>query len=152
MPDRVLRAIDFPTMDHRGPEFADLGKACLEGMKKVFQTKAHVVIYPASGTGAWEAALVNTLSPGDAVYEGMVVGECARENEMVVNVVRAKEKNNIRTHSHDDAVKLAAPVVHTLETAIEWIADDELVEVTPKNIRLRKRILASNMRPKKSDD
>lgn len=67
VPDRVLRAIDFPTMDHRGPEFADLGKACLAGMKKVFQTKAHVVIYPASGTGAWEAALVNTLSPGDAV-------------------------------------------------------------------------------------
>ncbi|MEO8203014.1 MAG: aminotransferase class V-fold PLP-dependent enzyme [Betaproteobacteria bacterium] len=67
VPDRVLRAIDFPTMDHRGPEFAALGKACLDGMKKVFRTEAHVVIYPASGTGAWEAALVNTLSPGDRV-------------------------------------------------------------------------------------
>jgi len=67
VPDRVLRAIDFPTMDHRGPDFAELGKACLAGMKKVFKTGAHVVIYPASGTGAWEAALVNTLSPGDAV-------------------------------------------------------------------------------------
>jgi alanine-glyoxylate transaminase/serine-glyoxylate transaminase/serine-pyruvate transaminase len=67
VPDRVLRAIDFPTMDHRGPEFAQLGKAVLEGMKRVFGTRAHVVIYPASGTGAWEAALVNTLSPGDAV-------------------------------------------------------------------------------------
>ncbi|MBK8062686.1 MAG: aminotransferase class V-fold PLP-dependent enzyme [Betaproteobacteria bacterium] len=67
VPDRVLRAIDFPTMDHRGPDFAALGKACLSGMKKVFQTEAHVVIYPASGTGAWEAALVNTLSPGDKV-------------------------------------------------------------------------------------
>jgi alanine-glyoxylate transaminase/serine-glyoxylate transaminase/serine-pyruvate transaminase len=67
VPDRVLRAIDFPTMDHRGPDFAELGKACLAGMKKVFKTEAHVVIYPASGTGAWEAALVNTLSPGDRV-------------------------------------------------------------------------------------
>ena len=67
VPDRVLRAIDFPTMDHRGPDFAVLGKACIAGMKKVFKTEAHVVIYPASGTGAWEAALVNTLSPGDRV-------------------------------------------------------------------------------------
>jgi alanine-glyoxylate transaminase/serine-glyoxylate transaminase/serine-pyruvate transaminase len=67
VPDRVLRAIDFPTMDHRGPEFAELGKSVLEGMKRVFKTRGEVVIYPASGTGAWEAALVNTLSRGDAV-------------------------------------------------------------------------------------
>jgi alanine-glyoxylate transaminase/serine-glyoxylate transaminase/serine-pyruvate transaminase len=67
VPDRVLRAMDFPTMDHRGPEFAELGKKVLTGMKKVFRTQQHVVIYPASGTGAWEAALVNTLSPGDKV-------------------------------------------------------------------------------------
>jgi len=67
VPDRVLRAIDQATIDHRGPEFAVLGKAVLAGMKKVFQTDADVVIYPASGTGAWEAALVNTLSPGDRV-------------------------------------------------------------------------------------
>ena len=67
VPDRVLRAIDMPTMDHRGPDFAPLGRAVLEGMKRVFQTRSHVVIYPASGTGAWEAALANTLSPGDAV-------------------------------------------------------------------------------------
>ena len=68
VPDRVLRAIDLPTMDHRGPEFADLGKAVLAGMKRIFNTEAgDVVIYPASGTGAWEAALVNTLSAGDRV-------------------------------------------------------------------------------------
>ena len=67
VPDRVLRAIDFPTMDHRGPEFGRLGREVLEGMKRIFQTQGHVVIYPASGTGAWEAALANTLSPGDAV-------------------------------------------------------------------------------------
>jgi alanine-glyoxylate transaminase/serine-glyoxylate transaminase/serine-pyruvate transaminase len=68
VPDRVLRAIDLPTMDHRGPDFARLGKSVLAGMKRVFRTEqSDVVIYPASGTGAWEAALVNTLSPGDKV-------------------------------------------------------------------------------------
>ena len=67
VPDRVLRAIDRPTIDHRGPEFAALGKSVMAGMKKVFKTEGEVVIYPASGTGAWEAALVNTLSPGDRV-------------------------------------------------------------------------------------
>ncbi|MGB6104829.1 MAG: aminotransferase class V-fold PLP-dependent enzyme [Pusillimonas sp.] len=67
VPDRVLRAIDNVTIDHRGPEFGELGKAVFAGLKKVFKTDAHVVIYPASGTGAWEAALVNTMSPGDKV-------------------------------------------------------------------------------------
>ena len=67
VPDRVLRAIDNATMDHRGPEFGRMGLEILEGLKTVFQTKQPVVIYPASGTGAWEAALVNTLSPGDRV-------------------------------------------------------------------------------------
>lgn len=68
VPDRVLRAIDAATMDHRGPEFAELGKAVLKGMRRVFKSASgEVVIYPASGTGAWEAALVNTLSPGDRV-------------------------------------------------------------------------------------
>ncbi|HEX4932675.1 MAG TPA: aminotransferase class V-fold PLP-dependent enzyme, partial [Gemmatimonadaceae bacterium] len=67
VPDRVLRAIDRPTMDHRGPDFAVLGREVLDGMKRIFRTRHPVVIYPASGTGAWEAALVNTLSPGDRV-------------------------------------------------------------------------------------
>ncbi len=67
VPDRVLRAMDMPTIDHRGPEFAELTFEILDGLKKVFKTSADVVVYPASGTGAWEAALVNTLSPGDRV-------------------------------------------------------------------------------------
>ncbi|MCA1826749.1 MAG: aminotransferase class V-fold PLP-dependent enzyme, partial [Myxococcales bacterium] len=67
VPDRVLRAIAQPVIDHRGPEFAALGKEVLSGLRGVFGTKGPVVIYPASGTGAWEAALVNTLSPGDRV-------------------------------------------------------------------------------------
>lgn len=67
VPDRVLRAMDYPTIDHRGPQFAEIGKKCLAGMKTVFKTDSHAVIYPASGTGAWEAALVNTLQEGDLV-------------------------------------------------------------------------------------
>jgi len=67
VPDRVLRAIDRPTIDHRGPEFAQLTREILDGLGDVFRTPGPVVIYPASGTGAWEAALVNTLSAGDRV-------------------------------------------------------------------------------------
>jgi alanine-glyoxylate transaminase/serine-glyoxylate transaminase/serine-pyruvate transaminase len=67
VPDRILRAMSYPTIDHRGPEFGALGLQVLAGIKKIFKTEQPVVIYPASGTGAWEAALVNTLSPGDAV-------------------------------------------------------------------------------------
>lgn len=67
VPDRILRAISYPTIDHRGPEFGALGLKVIAGMQKIFKTKHPVVIYPASGTGAWEAALVNTLSPGDHV-------------------------------------------------------------------------------------
>ena len=65
VPDRVLRAIDRPTIDHRSRAFARLGRDVLEGMQRIFKTCSHVFIYPASGTGAWEAALVNTLSAGD---------------------------------------------------------------------------------------
>ena len=67
VPDRILRALDHPTIDHRGPEFARLTLEILGGLKKIFQTSGPVIIYSASGTGAWEAALANTLSPGDRV-------------------------------------------------------------------------------------
>ena len=66
-PDRILRAMAAPTIDHRGPDFAELGHEVLDGLKRVFQTTSPVVIYPGSGSGAWEASVVNTLSPGDAV-------------------------------------------------------------------------------------
>ena len=65
VPDRILRAMDYPTIDHRGPEFSILANDCLEGIKTIFKTKSNVIIYPASGTGAWEAALVNTLNEND---------------------------------------------------------------------------------------
>ena len=67
VPDRVLRAMDYPTIDHRGPQFAEIGAKCLAGMKTIFKTDSHALIYPASGTGAWESALVNTLHEGDLV-------------------------------------------------------------------------------------
>ena len=67
VPDRILRAMSYPTIDHRGPEFGELGLKVLEGIKKIFKTQHPVIIYPASGTGAWEAALCNTLSAGDQV-------------------------------------------------------------------------------------
>ena len=67
VPDRVLRAMSYPTIDHRGPEFGVLGLKVLADIKKIFKTQQPVMIYPASGTGAWEAALVNTLNAGDHV-------------------------------------------------------------------------------------
>jgi len=67
VPDRILQAISRQTIDHRGPDFAEVGRTALEGMKRIFKTESSVIIYPSSGTGAWEAALVNTLSPGDKV-------------------------------------------------------------------------------------
>jgi alanine-glyoxylate transaminase / serine-glyoxylate transaminase / serine-pyruvate transaminase len=67
IPDRVLRAMDMPALDHRGPEFAELGYAVMTGLQRIFRSKHPVIIFPSSGTGAWEAALVNTLSPGDKV-------------------------------------------------------------------------------------
>src|SRR5262245_33043858 len=67
VPDRILRAMDMPVIDHRGPEFKALGLRVLAGIKTIFKTSGHVFIYPSSGTGAWEAALANTLSPGDKV-------------------------------------------------------------------------------------
>jgi GTP-binding protein len=78
---------------------------------------------------------------GERVYEGMIIGEASRPDEMVVNPVRPKQLTNIRTHAADEAINLRPPREMTLETAIEWIADDELVEVTPTAIRVRKRYL-----------
>ena len=86
------------------------------------------------------------IGPGEEVYEGMIIGESTRPGEMQVNPTKGKQLTNIRTHSTDEAIKLKPPKVHTLETAIEWIADDELVEVTPKSIRLRKRHLTESER------
>ena len=92
------------------------------------------------------------IEPGTTVYEGMMIGENSRDNDLDVNVTKEKKQTNMRASTADEAIRLVPPHIMGLEQAIEFINDDELVEVTPKSIRLRKRILANNMRPKKSED
>ena len=88
------------------------------------------------------------IEPGRKVYRGMIVGEHTRGNDLEVNVLKGKKLTNIRTHSHDEAIRLTPPMNMTLEKALAYIEDDELVEVTPKSIRLRKKLLDSNERKK----
>lgn len=90
------------------------------------------------------------VDPGVAVYEGMVVGEHNRDNDLVVNVCKTKKLTNMRASGSDDAIKLAIPRRYTLEQALDYIADDELVEITPTNIRIRKKFLKENDRRKNS--
>jgi GTP-binding protein len=89
------------------------------------------------------------IDPAETVYEGMIIGENSRPNDMDVNVTKEKKQTNMRASTADEAIRLIPPRKLSLEQAIEFINDDELVEVTPQNIRLRKRVLAGNMRPKK---
>ena len=89
------------------------------------------------------------IDPAVPVYEGMLIGENARASDMDVNVTKEKKQTNMRASSADEAIRLIPPRRLGLEQAIEFINDDELVEVTPTSIRLRKRILAANMRPKR---
>ena len=88
------------------------------------------------------------VGPGIEVYEGMIVGQHAKENDLVVNVSKGKKLTNVRASGSDDAVRLTPPKNLSLEQALEYIDDDELVEVTPKSIRLRKRYLDANERKK----
>jgi GTP-binding protein len=86
------------------------------------------------------------VSPGEKLYEGMVIGIHSRDNDLVVNPIKGKQLTNIRASGSDEAVRLTPPIELTLESAIEFIADDELVEVTPKSIRVRKRHLQEHGR------
>ena len=86
------------------------------------------------------------VKPGDPLYEGMIVGMHSRDNDLVVNAVRAKQLTNFRVSGKEDAIKLTPPIQLTLEYAVEFIADDELVEITPKSIRIRKRYLKEHER------
>jgi GTP-binding protein len=88
------------------------------------------------------------VSPGDPVYEGMLIGIHSRDNDLVVNPIKTKQLTNVRASGKDEAIVLVPPIRLTLEYAIEFIADDELVEITPKSIRLRKRHLTENERKK----
>ena len=86
------------------------------------------------------------ITPGTEVYEGMIVGENARDVDLDVNIVKEKKLTNMRASTADEAIRLVSPRIMNLEQAIEFIRDDEYVEVTPKSIRLRKKILAANKR------
>ena len=90
------------------------------------------------------------VSPGDRLYEGMVIGIHSRDNDLVVNPIKGKQLTNIRASGTDEAVTLTPPIQLTLESAIEFIADDELVEITPKTIRIRKRYLLEHERKRAS--
>jgi GTP-binding protein len=90
------------------------------------------------------------IGNGESVYEGQVVGENRRDTDMNVNVTRAKKLTNVRNTGHDDAQILTPPRRFTIESALEWIEADELLEVTPQSLRLRKRLLASNLRKRQS--
>jgi GTP-binding protein len=125
-------------------------------------------VIPARPTGALVADRAGVATPyaiwnlqergeilvdtGVAVYEGMIIGENSRPNDMDVNVTKEKKQTNMRASTADEAIRIVPPRKLSLEQAIEFINDDELVEVTPKTIRLRKRILAANMRPKRMDE
>jgi GTP-binding protein len=89
------------------------------------------------------------VDPAAVVYEGMIIGENARQNDMDVNATKEKKQTNMRASTADEAIRLIPARKLSLEQSIEFINDDELVEVTPKSIRLRKRILAANMRPRR---
>ena len=92
------------------------------------------------------------VSPGDKLYEGMIIGIHSRDNDLVVNPIKGKQLTNVRSSGTDEAVRLVPPIILTLENAVEFIADDELVEVTPKTIRLRKRFLKEHERKRASRD
>ncbi|MEW6322367.1 MAG: translational GTPase TypA [Acidobacteriota bacterium] len=94
---------------------------------------------------------VMMIEPGTEVYEGMIVGENSRPNDLDVNITKEKKQTNMRASTADEAVRVVPPRLMGLEQAIEFINDDELVEITPKHIRLRKRVLESNRRPKKEE-
>jgi GTP-binding protein len=86
------------------------------------------------------------VSPGDKLYEGMIIGIHSRDNDLVVNPIKGKQLTNVRSSGTDEAVRLTTPIKMTLESAVEFIDDDELVEITPKSIRIRKRFLTENER------
>ena len=132
VPDRILRAIERPTIDHRGPEFGRLGERVLSGLGEVFRTRGNVLIFPSSGTGAWEAALVNTLSPGDRVlmcetgHFSTLWSEMARRLDLTVEVLEGDWRTGADparvearlAEDRDHAVKAVAVVHNETSTGV----------------------------------
>ncbi len=129
--------------DYRPLDSVNVGKRNIGAMVSMADGQA-----TAYSIGALEDRGVMFIEPGADVYEGMIVGQCNKDLDLAVNVVKAKQQTNTRSSSKDMTVVLKKPKVMTLESCIEFINDDELVEVTPKNIRLRKKILNTQERKK----
>jgi alanine-glyoxylate transaminase / serine-glyoxylate transaminase / serine-pyruvate transaminase len=143
VPDRVLRAIDRPTIDHRGPEFAALGREVLAGLREVFRTKQPVIIFPASGTGAWEAALVNTLSPGDRVlmfetgHFATLWHEMARKLELQAEFVPGDWRRGVDPEAVEE--KLRADTQHAIK-AVCAVHNETSTAVTSRIAEVRAAI------------
>lgn len=130
-------------LDYRPLESVNVGKRQIGAMVSMADGQS-----TAYSIGALEDRGVMFIEPGVDVYEGMIVGQCNKDLDLAVNVVKAKQQTNTRSSSKDQTVVLKKPKVMTLEACIEFINDDELVEITPKNIRLRKKILNTQERKK----
>jgi alanine-glyoxylate transaminase/serine-glyoxylate transaminase/serine-pyruvate transaminase len=143
VPDRILRAIAQPTIDHRGPAFAALGREAIEGLQRVFQTTGAVVIYPCSGTGAWEAAFVNTLSPGDAVLMVETGHFAALWRDLAVKLgLQIEMIPGDWRHGVDAAVigeKLTADRAHTIK-AVAIVHNETSTGVTSNVAAVRRAI------------
>jgi len=147
VPDRVLRAMDMPTIDHRGPEFAELGRAVIEGCQSVFKTKSPVIIYPSSGTGAWEAALVNTLSPGDKVlmfetgHFATLWRNLAEKWGIAVDFIPGDWRHGASPELIEE--RLAADRSHTIK-AVAVVHNETSTGVTSRVAEIRKAIDRAN--------
>ena len=147
VPDRVLRAMDFPTIDHRGAEFGRLGLEVLEGCRTVFKTRNPVVIYPSSGTGAWEAAIVNTLSPGDKVLMAETGHFATLWRKMATNLRLETDflPGDWRHGASPEAIgaKLAEDRAHTIK-AVMVVHNETSTGVTSRIAEIRKAIDTAN--------
>jgi alanine-glyoxylate transaminase / serine-glyoxylate transaminase / serine-pyruvate transaminase len=143
VPDRVLRAMDRPVIDHRGPEFAKLGTEVLEGLRPIFQTKEPVVIYPASGSGAWEASIVNTLSPGDRIlmfetgHFSSLWRQVAERMGLVVDYIPGDWRHGVSPA--DVQSRLSADKSHAIK-AVMVVHNETSTGVTSCIVEIRKAI------------
>jgi alanine-glyoxylate transaminase/serine-glyoxylate transaminase/serine-pyruvate transaminase len=146
VPDRVLRAIAQPTIDHRGPAFARIAREAIDGLKSIVQTDGPVVIYPSSGTGAWEAALVNTLSPGDRVlmfetgYFAVLWKQMAERLGLAVDLVAGDWRHGVDADALSE--KLAADRAHQIK-AVAIVHNETSTGVTSRVPQIRARLDAA---------
>ncbi len=147
VPDRIMRAMDMPVLDHRGPEFQELGKRVLDGVKTIFKTTQPVIIYPASGTGAWEAALANTMSPGDTVlmYETGHFATLWKNMAVKLGLKPEFVESDWRSGADANAIeeRLKADTTHTIK-AVCVVHNETSTGATSRIAEVRQAIDAAN--------